>query len=61
MSNKILKESKEDNTEMIGPGFRKHSELSIDQQTDPDYRIKQLEKINGDKLSITCSRCHHCR
>ena len=23
--------------------------------------IKQLEKINGSKLEITCSKCHHCR
>lgn len=28
---------------------------------DPDFRLRQLEKFNGDKLIIACSRCHHCR
>ena len=41
--------------------FRDPSELSPEQLTDPDYRLKQLEKINEGKLSITCSKCHHCR
>ncbi len=26
-----------------------------------DYRLKQLAKLNGGKLNITCSKCHHCR
>ena len=41
--------------------FRDPSELSPEQLTDPDYRLKQLEKLNKGKLSITCSKCHHCR
>ncbi len=46
---------------VIEPKFRKYSELSIKQRTDPDYRLKELEKISEDKLSVTCSMCHHCR
>ncbi|MBU1204044.1 MAG: hypothetical protein KKG60_03180 [Nanoarchaeota archaeon] len=41
--------------------FRKESELTLEQRTDPDYRIKQLEKLNIGKLLITCAKCHHCR
>lgn len=57
----IVKEFKKDVSEIIEPRFREPSELSPEQLTDPDYALKQLEKINGGKLSITCSRCHHCR
>jgi len=45
----------------IEPKFRNPSELSQEQLTDPDYTIKQLEKLNGGKFSIICSKCHHCR
>lgn len=45
----------------VKPKFRKDSELSFEQRTDPDYRLKQLEKLNGDKFPIMCSKCHHCR
>lgn len=47
--------------EAIMPKFRDPSEMSPEQLTDPDYALKQLEKLNGSKLSITCSKCHHCR
>ena len=57
----MVKESKKDASEMMEPEFRDHSELSHEQLTDPDYTLKQLEKLNGGKLSITCSKCHHCR
>lgn len=43
------------------PKFRKASELTNEELTDPDFRLKQLEKLNKGKLSITCSKCHHCR
>lgn len=43
------------------PKFRDPSELSPEQLTDPDYALKELEKLSGGKLSITCSKCHHCR
>jgi len=36
-------------------------ELTVEQLTDPDYAIKEIEKLNGGNLSITCSKCHHCR
>jgi len=42
------------------PRFLNPDELSVEQSTDPDYALKQLEKLNGGKLEITCSRCHHC-
>ena len=45
----------------IEPKFRDPSELPPEALTDPDLRIKQLEKINGSSLEITCSKCHHCR
>lgn len=57
----MLTESKDDVSEVIEPKFRDSSELSPEQLTDPDYALKQLEKLNGGKLSITCSKCHHCR
>ena len=57
----MLTESKNEVTEVIEPKFREPEELSAEQLRDPDYALKQLEKLNGGKLSITCSRCHHCR
>lgn len=41
--------------------FRPRKELSREQLTDPDYALKQIRKLNGGKLDITCSKCHHCR
>jgi len=62
MSNKeIVKEFEKDVLEVIEPKFRDPRELSPEQLTDPDYALKQLEKLNRGKLSITCSKCHHCR
>ncbi len=52
---------KNDVSKTIKPKFRDSNELSLEQLTDPDYALKQLEKLNGGKLSITCSKCHHCR
>jgi len=43
------------------PRFRKVSELTNEELTDPDFRIKQLERLNKVRLPITCSKCHHCR
>lgn len=45
----------------IKPQFRNPNELSQEQLTDPDYAIKQIERLNGGRFSITCSKCHHCR
>jgi hypothetical protein len=51
--------------EIIGrlkkPKFRNSSELTTEQLNDPDFRLKQLERLNKIKLPITCSKCHHCR
>lgn len=58
---KTAKEFKKDVSKAIKPRFRDPNELSSEQLTDPDYALKQLEKLNGGKLSITCSKCHHCR
>lgn len=52
---------KRDVSEVIEPRFRDPTELSPDQLTDPDYALKQLEKLNEGKLPVTCSKCHHCR
>jgi len=45
----------------IKPKFRNPDELPPEALTDPDYAIKQLEKLNGSKLEVRCSKCHHCR
>lgn len=54
-------EFKNDFSETTEPKFKNPEELSPEQLTNPDYALKQLEKLNGGKLSITCSKCHHCR
>ena len=61
IENRMETELKNDVSEIKEAKFRDPSELSHEQLTDPDYALKQLEKINKGKLSITCSRCHHCR
>jgi hypothetical protein len=43
------------------PVFRDRSELSFEELNDPDYALKELEKINGGHYIIACSKCHHCR
>lgn len=45
------------------PKFRDVSELTEEQLTDPDYRLKQLAKEAGmsEKEMLVCSKCHHCR
>jgi len=45
----------------IEPKFRDPNELPPEALIDPDYAIKQLEKLNKGRLEITCSKCHHCR
>lgn len=57
----MARDFKENVSEVTEPKFRDPRELSLEQLTDPDYRLKQLEKLNGGKLSILCSKCHHCR
>ena len=57
----MAKRLKDNISERAKPKFRDPKELSHEQLTDPDYRLKQLEKLNRGKLSITCSKCHHCR
>lgn len=43
------------------PKFIESEKLTDEQLNDPDYRLKQLARLNGGKLNITCSKCHHCR
>jgi hypothetical protein len=57
----MVKEFNKDVLEVVEPKFRDPNELSLEQVTDPDYALKHLEKLNEGKLSITCSKCHHCR
>lgn len=40
--------------------FRPAEEISPEMR-DPDHALKELEKINNGKYSVTCSKCHHCR
>ena len=35
--------------------------LTEEQLRDPDYRLKQLQKLYGTHYTISCSKCHHCR
>ena len=44
------------------PKFLNTDELTEEQLTDPDFRLKEVQKLgkkNG--YPLTCSRCHHCR
>ena len=44
----------------LEPKFRNPDEMTVEELTDPDYRLKQLMKDNGVQ-PLTCSKCHHCR
>jgi len=61
----IVEEVEMSEMERIGqlkkPKFRNSSELTTEQLNDPDFRLKQLAKLNKGKPAITCSKCHHCR
>lgn len=41
--------------------FISKEKLTKEQLTDPDFRLKQLQKKYGGEKVIGCSRCHHCR
>jgi hypothetical protein len=43
------------------PLFVDRMRLSEEQLKDPDYALKELEKLNKGRYSVTCSKCHHCR
>ena len=43
------------------PIFRDRKDLTQVQLCDPDYGLKELEKLNNGIFTITCSKCHHCR
>lgn len=58
---RIEEEPKRHTLGAVEPAFRDPSQLSAEQLTDPDYALKQLETLDRGKLSITCSKCHHCR
>jgi len=61
MAMAIRTERKAQNALSIETKFRDSATLTEEQLTDPDYRLKQLAKHSGGKISITCSKCHHCR
>lgn len=50
-----------DDLKRLESGFRSEGELSNEQLTDPDYRIRVLSALTEGKVPLTCSRCHHCR
>ena len=41
--------------------FIPKEKLTKEQLSDPDYRLKQLQKQVGKDKIIGCSKCHHCR
>jgi len=47
-------------TRIPEPEFLNPEDLTAEQLTDPDYRLKQLMKQDGGH-PLTCSKCHHCR
>jgi hypothetical protein len=54
-------ENKRGNNNPLIPRFIDKNKLQKEQITDPDYRLKFLEKLYGSKYPISCSKCHHCR
>lgn len=42
--------------------FRLPEEITPEMR-DPDFALKELEKINNGRynIGIGCSKCHHCR
>jgi len=42
------------------PTFRNPDDMTEEELSDPDYRLKQIIKAGGG-LNPTCSKCHHCR
>lgn len=52
-------------TRRFKPKFRDPNTLSVEQLTDPDYGLKQIQKLSnklGSPIAAdSCSRCHHCR
>lgn len=40
--------------------FLRDEDLSFEQLTDPDYRLKRIKK-EYNYSPVYCSRCHHCR
>ena len=43
------------------PKFRDPTTMTEEELTDPDYALKRLVEQSGGKITITCSKCHHCR
>ena len=59
METQVNEKGKIDN--LSKPKFIDKKLLQEEQITDPDYRLKFLEKQYGNKYPISCSKCHHCR
>lgn len=58
---KNLNNTNAQSTLILKPQFVPKESLSKEQLEDPDYRLKALKEIYGDKYQISCSKCHHCR
>jgi len=58
---RIFEKMSEKDSPVVEPKFWEDSELSLEQRTDPDYRLKELQRLSRQELTLTCSRCHHCR
>ena len=48
---------------MVVSRFRDIDELTYEQLTDPDYRLKRIARDSGvdESQILICSKCHHCR
>ena len=58
---RIIAANDSTNVGVIFPVFVDPASLTKEQLTDPDYRLKSLQREYGDKYTIGCSKCHHCR
>lgn len=57
----VIKVKPEPKEKLEKPKFRNPDEMTEEELTDPDYALKQLVKLSGGKMTLTCSKCHHCR
>lgn len=55
-----IEQKKRTNVILFEPKFRNPEEMTTEELTDPDYRLRQPMKDNG-AYPLTCSKCHHCR
>jgi hypothetical protein len=50
-----LRDREMENRKMQYPEFLNNNRLNAEQLNDPDFRLKELQKISGGITTITCS------